>query len=86
MKSEFALFVSQFAVVFLLGFQSQSVRDNHHVRAAYGSALIGAAQIVQWKIMPRATFTETLAWWLAGPIAIVLSMFVYSRFFGKKRS
>lgn len=72
------LFFSQFSVVFLLGFQSQTVRDNKHLQAAITSSLIGASQLLQWKVMPKANALEMFVWWTAGPAAIVLSMYFYT--------
>lgn len=73
------LFVSQFAVVFLLGLQSLSVRDSRYAMAAIGSLALGICQVFQWKTMPDASTSEALVWLTAGPIAIVSSMKVHPK-------
>jgi len=85
MKAEILLFVSQFALVFLLGFQSQCVRDDRRSYAAAGSFLLGCAQAFQWKVMPNATPLQISVWLCAGPIAIVTSMWAHKRHFKKRR-
>jgi len=81
MKNEIILFLSQFALVFLLGFQSLNVRDNRYLNAAICSFLLGASQCFQWRLMPKATPSEMAVWLCAGPMAIVLSMVVHKKFF-----
>lgn len=75
----FWLFLSQFAVVFLLGFQSQSIRDNRYAAASFGSLLIGLSQAFQWRTMPQATLVETSVWLCAGPLAIVMAMWLHPK-------
>lgn len=84
METEAILFLSQFAMVFLLGLQSLNVRDNRHGYAALTSLCIGLAAVCQWKLMPKASLSETLVWLAAGPLAIVCSMRFYARFGRKK--
>ncbi len=85
MKTEIILFASQFALVFLLGFQSQCVRDDKRTVAAMGSFLLGCAQAFQWKVMPDATASQIAVWLCAGPIAIVTSMWLHPKCFKKRR-
>ncbi len=73
------LFLSQFAVVFLLGLQSQSVRDSRYTPAAITSLLIGAFQAFQWKIMPQASIVEMSVWLTAGPLAIVAAIWLHPK-------
>jgi hypothetical protein len=80
-SSYLILFLSQFAVVFLLGFQSQSIRDNRYVAAMIGSCLIGASQLFQWKMMPKASPSEMAVWLMAGPLAIVSAMWLHPKVF-----
>lgn len=77
--SALIIFISQFAVVFLLGIQSQMVRDGHCAGAAMGSLLIGVSQFLVFSIIGGLGANDILtmdglAFLLSGPIAIVASM------------
>jgi hypothetical protein len=73
------IFISQFAVVFLLGIQSLMVRDSHCVGAAVGSLFIGVSQFFVFSIVGGLSATDMvtaqgLSFLLAGPLAIVASI------------
>lgn len=77
--SALIIFISQFAVVFLLGIQSQMVRDANCAGAAVGSLFIGASQFFVFSIIGGLSagdmFTvEGIAFMLSGPAAIVASI------------
>lgn len=84
MSSHVILFLSQFSLVFLLGFQSQNIRDNRFAMAAFGSLLIGLSQAFQWKVMPEASPSEMAVWLSAGPLAIVAAMWMHPRLTKRK--
>jgi hypothetical protein len=85
MKDEIVLFLSQYILIFIIGFQSQSVRDNRYGAAMLGSVFIGLAQLFQWKVMPNATPSQMIVWLLAGPLGIVSSMWLHPIIFRKRR-
>lgn len=75
----FIIFVSQFAVVFLLGIQSQMVRDANCTGAAVGSLLIGGSQFFVLSIIGGLSAgdmltQEGIAFMVSGPLAIVASI------------
>lgn len=77
MNAEVLLFLSQFATVFLLGVQSQNIRDRQIKDAALASLCIGVSQCFQWRMMPNATPLQMAIWLCAGPLAIVAAMKLY---------
>ena len=81
MKTEILLFASQFVTVFALGFQQQNVHRRAYGAAATTSLLIGIAQAFLWRKMPEASVSEMTAWLAAGPVAIVVSMWIHPRIF-----
>lgn len=77
--SALIIFVSQFAVVFLLGIQSQMVRDANCIGAAVGSLLIGFSQFFVFSIIGGLAAgdmltAEGVAFMTSGPLAIVASI------------
>lgn len=73
------IFISQFAVVFLLGIQSQMVRDANCLGAAVGSLLIGFSQFFVLSIIGGLAAgdmlsAEGIAFMTSGPLAIVASI------------
>ncbi|MBJ2129079.1 hypothetical protein JC525_09030 [Alteromonas sp. IB21] len=77
--SALVIFISQFSVVFLLGIQSQMVRDANCIGAAVGSVLIGFSQFFVFSIIGGLAagdmFTpEGIAFMTSGPLAIVASI------------
>jgi hypothetical protein len=83
-KTEILLFASQFATIFLMGFQQHNVHGRHFVSAMLTSLFIGVAQAFVWRKMPDPSATELSAWLLAGPLAIVASMWLHPKLFKKK--
>lgn len=79
MNDEIVLFLSQFLLVFLLGFQSQCVRDGQYGNSALTSLLIGMSQLFQWRVMPNATPTQMIVWLCAGPLAIMASIWLHPK-------
>lgn len=80
--TEILIFSCQFCAIFLLGLQSLMVRDDNKYGAAIGSYLIGTTQFYLYSVigdMGTESFGGT-EWWsfvLAGPIAIVFSMYAH---------
>lgn len=68
------LFVSSFAFVFLLGFQSQVVRDKERAMAFGVSLMIGLCELIVLKHAPSADFVDGIAFLLGGPVGIVSSI------------
>lgn len=81
--SELILFVSVFASVFALGFQSQNVNQGHYSAAFITSFFIGIGHLALYRLMPEATLTETAAYLMGGPFGIIASMWVHRRTLGK---
>lgn len=71
------LFGSSFLIVFLLGFQSQLVKDKHALFAFFVSLGIGICQVASFKIVPNATFWESAFFILGGAFGISSSIFAY---------
>ena len=80
------LFVSTFALVFALGFQSLNVNGGHYKSAFATSLAIGVSQLVLYKLVPNASPGEVLAYLAGGPAAIVCSMLAHKRVFKAKSS
>lgn len=78
------LFASTYILVFTLGLQSQLVNRGHHVAAFINSALIGAANLVLFKLAPDATGVEILGYLSGGPFGILTSMYVYKHVFSHR--
>lgn len=74
--NEALLFGSQFVCVLLLVVQSI---NNIHGRAVLGaltSVGIGFAQILTFKLLPEANWSEMIAWVAAGPAANVAAQWL----------
>lgn len=71
------LMVSTFALVFSLGLQSQLVNNGHFLGAFINSLLIGASNLVLFKLAPTASGIEIAGYLLGGPFGIVCSMTAY---------
>jgi len=80
--NEVYLFGSTFILVFALGFQSLNVNGGHYLLAFSTSFVIGAANLVLYKMAPNANATEMAAFLLGGPFGIVASMAAHRRFVG----
>lgn len=68
---------STFALVFALGLQSQLVNNGHFGSAFCNSLLIGACNLVLFKLAPDASGLEIAAYLTGGPFGIVASMWAY---------
>lgn len=81
------LFVSTFVLVLALGLQSQLVNNGYAAMAFANSMIIGAANLVLFKLAPDASGFEIAAYLLGGPFGIVASMLVFKHimFFLKSR-
>jgi hypothetical protein len=76
---EVIVFVSQFLMVFLLGFQTQNVIRGFYFQAAFTSFLLGLSGWVTITIVSKFHVTDFLtvlffAYIVAGPLAIVSAM------------
>lgn len=78
------LFVSTFVAVFALGFQSLNVNQGHYRAAALTSFAIGGGNLMILKMVPDGDIAAMGAYLIAGPVAIVASMWVHRRTLGKK--
>lgn len=72
-----ALFLSTFVLVLALGLQSQFVNNGHYSMAFANSFLIGASNLVLFKLAPDASGWEIAAYLIGGPFGIVTSMWSY---------
>lgn len=77
--TEIILFTSTFVLVFALGMQSLNVNNGHYILAALTSYVIGAGQMILYKLAPDASWTEIAAYLNGGPVGIVLAMWVHPR-------
>lgn len=78
--NEVYLFGSTFVLVFALGFQSLNVNGGHYWFAFFTSFVIGAANVVLFKLVPGAGISEVFAYLLGGPFGIVASMAAHRRY------
>lgn len=77
--SELILFGSAFSIVALLVAQQQNVTGRHYLLAALTSIAIGASQIVLWRLIPAASWTEIFATLAGGPAGVLFSMWAHPR-------
>jgi hypothetical protein len=85
--TELTLFASTFVLVFALGLQSLNVNNGHFIAAAVTSFVIGAGQMILFKLAPHASWTEIAAFLVGGPFGITTSMWAHPhlvRILGKK--
>jgi hypothetical protein len=83
---ELIVFVSQFLMVFLLGWQQQNVMRGFYFQAAFTSFLLGLSGWVTITIVSKFHVTDFLtvlffAYIVAGPIAIVSAMKLHRTLF-----
>lgn len=78
--SELYLFGTTFLLVFALGLQSLNVNGGHYLAAFLTSLVIGAMNMVLYKLAPNASWSEIACYLAGGPIGIVASMKVHRRF------
>lgn len=72
-----ALFLSTFALVFLLGTQSLVVQADMRRIAFANSFCIGAANLVLFKLAPNAAGIEMASYLCGGPFGIIAAMAVF---------
>lgn len=77
--TELTLFASTFVLVFALGAQSLNVNNGHYIAAALTSFVIGAGQMVLFKLAPHASWPEIAAFLLGGPFGIMASTWSHPR-------
>lgn len=73
------IFISTFVLVFALGFQSLNVNNGHYEAAFLTSFAIAASNLILFKTVPQAGALEIGAYLIAGPFAIVSSMWLHDR-------
>ncbi len=83
--TELALFASTFLLVFALGLQSLNVNGGFYWWAFFTSFVIGASNLVLFKLAPDANVTECVAYLTGGPFGIVASMWTHRRWISAKR-
>jgi len=84
MMTETALFLSAFASVFALGFQSLNVNNGHYVAAFFTSFAIGIGHLCLYKFLPEATAPQIIAYLAGGPLGITLSMWTHRRLLSRR--
>lgn len=84
--NEIYLFLSAFSVVFLLVLQQQNVAGRHYLLAALTSVAIGVSQIILWRLVPSASWTEIAATLAGGPVGVVFSMWLHPRLIARQSS
>lgn len=79
------MFGSSFGLIFLLGFQSQLVRDKKILFSFFSSAAIGTLQLLIYKSSSTAGLVESLAYILGGSCGIASSIILYSMLLERKK-
>ena len=65
------LFGSSYALIGLLGFQSQIVKNKEVIPAFFTSAAVGSLQLLIYKTTPDASFAESVAYIFGGSTGLV---------------
>ena len=86
MITALVIFVSTFVLVFALGFQSLNVNNGHYKAAFLTSFAIAVSNLVLFKTVPQADMLQVIAYLMAGPCAIVCSMWAHTRWMKPRRS
>lgn len=81
--SALLIFISTFVLVFALGWQSLNVNKGHYKAAFFTSFAIAASNLILFKTVPQANWIEIGAYLIAGPFAIIASMYAHERFMNK---
>lgn len=79
------IFISTFVLVFALGFQSLNVNNGHYRAAFMTSFAIALSNLILFKTVPQADVLEIGAYLLAGPFAIVASMYCHQLFMKRRK-
>jgi drug/metabolite transporter (DMT)-like permease len=77
------IFAGTFVLVFGIGFQSLNAINGQYIAAVLSSIAVSISNLILFKTLPQATPFEVVAYVIAGPIAIVCSMWVHKRWFTK---
>ncbi|CAH1387056.1 hypothetical protein [Candidatus Nitrotoga sp. M5] len=80
-----ALFSSTFVLVMALGLQSLNVNNGHRIAAIFTSFFIGSSQLVLFKLAPDASFIESAAFILGGPVGIYAAMCAHPYLVGVRK-
>ncbi len=83
--TELILFCSTFISVFALGFQSLNVNNGHYTAAFFTSFLIGASNLMLYKLAPNASGSEIAAYLSGGPFGIWCAMKFHGWYRGRAR-
>jgi len=83
--SALLIFTSTFVLVFALGFQSLNVNNGHYKAAFFTSFAIASSNLILFKTIPQADWLEISAYLIAGPLAIIASMWAHKRFLSRKK-
>lgn len=84
--NEVVLFTSQYVCVLLLVMQSINNNHGRTAMAMLTSVGIGVVQLLNFKLLPDATWTEMLAWLIAGPLGNASAQWVKRHDIAKIRS
>ncbi len=84
MTNALLIFASTFVLVFALGFQSLNVNSGKYAAAFLTSFFIAGSNLVLFKTVPQSGGLEIFAYLLAGPFAIIASMYVHKRWMKNK--
>jgi hypothetical protein len=82
-----ALFASTFVLVFALSLQTLNVVGRHYIASFLTSLLIGAGNLVLFKLAPDASSLEIGAYLLGGAFGVVALIWAYpwlARLIGKR--
>lgn len=71
------LFLSSFALVFLMGVQQLNVHSRRYLLSGVTSLLIGLTNLAALKLVPEAALLPALAFLAGGPLGIVTSMWLH---------
>jgi hypothetical protein len=75
-----ALLVSTYLLVMALGAQSLLVNNGRYVEAFLNSFVIGAGNLVLYKLAPNASGWEIAAFLLGGPFGICSAMWLLRKY------
>lgn len=80
----FYLFASSYVIVFLLGLQSQVVRDKQVFSSFVIATGIGCCELFKLKLAPEASVIDGSFFVLGGSLGIVSSIYFHTKFFTKR--
>jgi hypothetical protein len=68
------MFLSSFSIVFLLGLQSQYVRQKLYIPSLCTSTLVGISQLFLYKVAHDSTMADNLGFLIGGVVGTVTSI------------